>query len=294
VSALPYEHVSASQLKTFAGYGGCEMAWYYQHVEKAPKKPFGTPLALGRAFDKAVQAGAEAKIKDRGLAHPDPDLLGEAYGDEWAALRSDPEYDLANAHTGMIEQGRRASMEYATAILPRVEPLETQRSFLIGFEEVEWKVKGYIDLIEVAQGTASLSDDPGVVIRDAKATSSSTTKFDNAAAANDLQLGLYDVAVTASGQRVAGRGFHAARVLKTQYELSESLVESSDSQRQTTLDLLGGIAGRMEDACRTGSFLPTAFLNGSWKCSSKYCDFYDSVCPYGARARVSIPMGSAA
>jgi hypothetical protein len=265
------------------------MAWYYQHVEKAPKKPFGTPLALGRAFDKAVQAGAEAKIASK--TDPDPDLLGEAYGDEWATLRRDAEYDLANAHTGMIEQGRRASMDYATAILPRVEPLETQKRFEIGFDEVEWRVRGYIDLIAVAEGSSSL---PGVVIFDAKATSSGTTRFDNAAAANDLQLGLYDVAVTASGQRVAGRGFHAARVLKTQYELSESLVESSDTQRQTTLNLLGGIAGRMEDACRTGSFLPTAFLNGSWKCSAKYCDFYESRCPYGARARVAIPIGDAA
>jgi hypothetical protein len=102
------------------------------------------------------------------------------------------------------------------------------------------------------------------------------------------------VAVTAGGQRVLGRGFHAARVLKTQYELSESLVESSDAQRQTTLNLLGGIAGRMEDACRTGNFLPTAFLNGSWKCSAKYCDFYESRCPYGARARVSVPISGAA
>lgn len=289
MTALPYQHVSASQLKTFAGYGGCELAWYYQHVEKAPKKPYGTPLALGRAFDKAVQAGAEAKIKTK--TTPPPDLLGEAYGDEWEALRQDGEYDLANAHTGMVEQGRRASMDYAPSILAHVDPVETQRRFEIGFDEVEWRVRGYIDLIAVAEGASTL---PGVVIFDAKATSSAKTRFDNAAAANDLQLGLYDVAVTASGERVVGRGFHAARVLKTQYELTESLVESSVQQRQTTLDLLGGIAGRMEDACRTGSFLPTAFLNDSWKCSSKYCDFYDSVCPYGAKARVAIPIGDAA
>jgi hypothetical protein len=289
MSALPYEHVSASQLKTFAGYGGCELAWYYQHIEKAPKKPYGLPLALGNAFDKAVQAGAEAKIASR--ANPDPDLLGEAYGDEMNRLRQDGEYDLADAHTGMIEQGRRASMDYAPTTLAHVEPIETQRKFLIGFDEVPWKVKGWIDLVAVAQGRADL---PGVVIYDAKATSSSSTKFDNAAAANDLQLGLYDVAVTTGGQRVLGRGFHAARVLKTQYELSESLVESSDAQRQTTLNLLGGIAGRMEDACRTGNFLPTAFLNGSWKCSAKYCDFYESRCPYGARARVSVPIAGAA
>lgn len=288
MSALPYKHVSASQLKTFAGYGGCQLAWAHQHIDKWPKRPYGTPLALGRAFDKAVQAGADAKIKQGET--PPPDLLGEAYTDEWRMLRQDAEYDIADAHAGMVEQGLRASMDYSPAILDHVQPVETQREFLIGFEEVEWRVKGFIDLIAVAEGAITL---PGVVIFDAKATSSSITKFDDAAAANDLQLGLYDVAMTAHGERVVGRGFHSARVLKTQYELAESLVASSDQQRQTTLNLLGGIAGQMEDACRTGNFLPTAFLNGSWKCSSKFCDFFDR-CDYGARARVSVPISGRA
>jgi hypothetical protein len=289
VSALPKPHVSPSQLSQFAGYGGCELAWYYSQVEHAPRRPSGTPRAIGQAFDAAVTVGAEAKIKDR--ATPPPDLLGEAFGDEWRKLTQDDEYDLRDAHTGMVEQGRAASMAYAPDLLAHVEPRETQKRFEIGFREVDWKVKGRIDLVAVAQGRGSL---PGVVIIDAKATGSSSTKFNADSAANDLQLGIYDVAETAMGDHVVGRGFHAARVLKTKYELTEAIVESSDAQRQTTLNLLGGIAGRMEDACRTGNFLPTAFLNRSWKCSERYCDFYDSVCPYGRRARVSVAMGRAA
>jgi hypothetical protein len=179
----------------------------------------------------------------------------------------------------MINMGVDASMTYGRDWIPRTHPVETQKRVEVAFDEVDWTLVGYIDLIE-----AAATPIPSVRIIDHKATASSSTKYEAGA---DLQLGLYAAALTVLGEEVSEVEFRTARVLKTKHEVVSSAAPSTTQDRQRSLQILSGVGAKMEDACSSGRFLPTAFLTRSWKCSSRYCDYYEA-CEFGSRARTTI------
>ena len=270
MSAL--ERMSFSSLNGFIGYGSCELNWYYSRIEKAPPdKPKGQQLVLGTAFDAGVQAAYNAKLAGE---QPAADLMiGEAI-DAWNAEMSTGEYenDQWSNLPGTLPTALR---EYATDVAPNITPTAVQHPIEIGFDEVDWKFYGYIDVL------GSLLDGSTVLI-DAKATAGSTRYNPE----EDLQLNLYALAQRyTTGEAPEQIGFHVARVQKTQARVEQAYDTVTPDSLDRASDMLVDGALRIGEAMEAGRFLPTARLARSWKCSEKFCEFYPSTCPYGARGR---------
>lgn len=285
LAAAGINRLSFSSLNSFAGYGGCELAWYYDRIERHPRRPAGPGMFVGKAWDAACNAAAAHKL-DTGT-NPTPDLAAEAFIDAAAEQEKDGDYDLRSSDERKEEtargkqRGPEAAKQFATTTMPTIQPVSTQRKVEVSFEEVDWTLVGYVDLVEHGQS--------GIVVTDHKATLSSSRKFDTDKAQGDMQLGLYDLALSLEGERVEGRGFRSVRILKTKAELGSAFVPSTQTQRDASLQLLSGLSARVEQACETGNFLPTANLSGSWKCSAKFCDHFNR-CPFGAKARTVVGM----
>jgi hypothetical protein len=289
VSGLPFRTLSFSSVNDFAGYGGCELAWYYDRIERIPRRPKGPGMLVGTAWDNACSRSAQAKMDGK---EPAPDLAAETFLDTIRNPPPDEHYDL-NSTDEKREEISRASdrgpllaREWVQGPLSTIKPKAVQRRIEIAFDEVPWVLTGYVDLVEAAERGGELL---GVVPVDHKATLSSSRKFGDAEAESSLQLGLYDFALQQEGEHVLGRGYRWARILKTKHELGLGLAPSTDETRASALDLLARISQRIEQACETGNFLPTARLTGSWKCARKFCDYFDR-CPHGAKARTVVAL----
>lgn len=281
------DHLSFSSLNAFSGFGSCELAWFFDRIEKRPRRPAGPGMFVGKAWDAACETAAKHKLLTG--ADPEPDLAAEAFLDAARVEERDGDYDLSSSAEREEEtrrgkqRGPEAARKFAADTMPQIRPKETQRRVEVAFDEVDWTLVGYVDLVEAAAG----AELPGVIVTDHKATLSSSRKFDQEKAQSDLQLGLYDLALSLEGERVEGRGFRSCRLLKTKTELGSAFVPSTQQQRDASLGLLAAMSARIESACESGNFLPTAALSGSWKCASRWCDHFDH-CPHGRRAQTVV------
>jgi hypothetical protein len=279
VSGYTGETMSFSSINSFAGYGGCQMAWALDRIYKCPPdKPKGQQLVLGTAFDAGVKTAHDATLSGE---RPTPDVAIGAAIDAWNEEMDTGKYatDQWSGLPGLLPSAVR---QYVTEVAPTIRPIATQHPVRIKFDEVDWELVAKIDLLAESDLAPGLED-----IIDAKATASSSTKY---LAENDLQLDLYAIARSFEGGKVGRTGFHAARILKTKAEIVTDYAEVTQDGLDRALDLLGDIASSIEEACEQDRFLPTARLARTWKCSEKFCDFYPRTCAYGARNRTSVAI----
>jgi hypothetical protein len=289
MTSLPFKSLSFSSLDAFAGFGGCELAWAFDRIDKLPRRPKGPGMLVGTAWDEACTLAADRKLQHQPVV---ADEAAEAFLHRMKNPPPDEDYNLAGEERQAEVQrakdrGPLAARDFVDGPMQAIVPVAVQRWVEIGFEEVPWRLTGRVDLVEAATRGGEIL---GVIPIDHKATLSSSRKFGDEQAQMSLQLGLYDFALHQEGEHVIGRGFRGLRLLKTKHDLQLGVAPSSDGSRAATLDLLAAISQRIEQACESGNFLPTARLQGSWKCSAKFCDFYDR-CPHGAKARTVVAPG---
>jgi len=272
MSGYPFDTLSFSSLNSFMGYGSCQLAWAFDRIEnRPPDRPKSQRLVLGTAFEAGTIAAYNAVIDGE---TPEVDAAIGASIDAWNEEMGTGEYanDEWSGLPGLLPSAVR---EYVTDVVPQVRPIELQHSFRIPFEEVSWEMSGRIDLLhELLDGTEGLVD--------TKATASGTKYQPD----EDLQLNLY--ALTRqyeTGTPPTEIGFDAAVILKTTARIERPRAAVTPASLERAADLLSDGALMIDEACASGRFLPTARLARSWKCQSRFCDFYDHTCPYGARGR---------
>lgn len=277
MSGYPHKTLSFSALNQFQGYFGCEMAFWFNRIDHTPPdKPKGQQLVLGTAFDAAAMAAHNGTLAGERIT-PD-DAIGVAI-DAWNMEMDTGEYET-NIWSGLPGLLPSAVRQYVTDVVPQIRPIATQHELFIEFDEVPWAMTGRIDLL------ATLMSGEGEIVWDTKATAGST-KYDPQ---EDLQLGLYALGREFEGHAPARVGFQTARIQKTQARIEITSVESTPEARERSHDLLVEGATAIADACTAGRFRPTARLGRSPKCSEKYCEFYPSTCPYGARSRTAVAV----
>ena len=272
-----FDTLSFSSLNGFMGYGSCELAWFYSRIEKAPPdKPKGQQLVLGTAFDAAAMAAHRGTLAGERIT-PD-EAIGVAI-DAWNAEMDTDQYET-DKWSGLPGLMPSAVRQYVMDVVPQIQPIAVQHELRIEFAEVPWALVGKIDLL------ATLAQGDGEVVWDTKATAGST-KYDPD---EDLQLGLYALGRELEGHTPARVGFQVARIQKTQARIDISSVESTPEARARSMELLQDGALSIESACVEGRFRPTARLARSWKCSEKFCEYFPSTCPYGARSRTAVAV----
>jgi hypothetical protein len=279
-SGYPFPTLSFSSINQFGGYGSCELNWMYDRLEhRPPDRKKGLQLALGNAFDAAAMLVFGEKIK--GNIVDGSDAVG-ALIDEWKEQVASDEYDLGTDQGSSLPGlAPNAVRQLVTDVAPNITPLATQHPVRIAFEEVPWELVAKIDLL-AESATPGFED-----VLDTKATASSSTQYEPAA---DMQLNLYSLARTMEGANVGRKGFVTARILKTLTRVETPSAPDSNAARELALDQLVVNSTAIETACETGNFRPTAFQQRSWKCSAKFCDYYPTTCPFGARGRTAFAV----
>lgn len=272
---ITIHHLSPSSLNAFAGPWGCELAWRYKYLDRLPRKPGTGSLLAGRAWDAAVQAAHETPFIEPGQASQA--LLDEV---ENVLGSTTEEWTVEHGEQGQIRSsGAKAAELYVERDLPTIHTLAVQKRVEARFNEVDWTVMGYLDQIETRPAG-------GVCIVDQKATIGTSRKYDTNEAYTSLQLNIYDLALRQEGIVPSSMGFRWSRMLKTKHEVLSAFAPVTVESQQRTLEVVATIGDRIEHACETGNFAPTAFMDGRYKCSARFCDHYDH-CPFGRRARIS-------
>lgn len=282
MSGYPHETLSYSSINEFTGYASCQRGWWYRRIaNQPPDRPKGQQLALGTAFDAAAMAACEAKIAGDVMA-PD-DAIGLML-DSWRVQMDTGEYETGGENgSNLPGLAPSAVRKFVTEVVPAITPIATQHPIRLKFDEVDWEFVAKVDLL------AESERDGYVDLLDTKATASSSTKYEPAA---DLQLNLYALTHELEGGHVNETGFIVARILKTKTEIRTPRAPHSQAAHDQALDLLNTTSKAIETACESGNFPPTAFLQRSWKCSERFCEFYPRTCDYGARARTTFAIPS--
>ena len=174
-----------------------------------------------------------------------------------------------------IDSSISLSMLHHSAVAPGIKPMTTndiaypltERKWRLALECYPCDLAGVIDI------------DTGDALRDTKTSSKSPSK---SAAANSLQLGLYSLAKeTLDGAPPKETSLDYLVALKTAPKFVRCVAPSNPF----TID---SILRRVESWHRmieSGVFAPCD--PSEWVCSAKWCGYYNDVCPYGRKGRIT-------
>jgi hypothetical protein len=233
--------------------------------------PPGWAVVKGDALDEAVSQDLKSKMDD-GKGIPESryfeimTTVAETRGPE---CDHDPDVAEAGGIAKVVDAFRHEIPKVAKVIKPWVDardPAAVQ-------EEVQadiggYPVLGYIDLREKNEE-----------ITDVKFW---TKKKKPQAAEDSTQLRIYGIAKKRLGRPVGDRHLLGVYPTASRYEREDFIQkpsEEADKRMEETVSQVG-------KAIEAGIFPPVNLDSQlSWVCSEKYCGFWNSVCPYGRKAR---------
>lgn len=257
-----------SQFKT------CPRLFYYAVVENRRVPPAGA-THMGKAFHKSAEGHNRFKLKTR--KDLPRDELHDHFTEAWL---EEPESEIrweGETPTRLYDDGHKLVDLFAVTSAPRIQP-----------ELIEHKVAMPITSEITLSGRLDLVDDKQT-IHDYK----TAAKRPQADAAEDSdQVTDYEILFRHALQRPSS-GFVLQHFVRPNKSHPLGFFEAQQSERTSAqLDIRRGdilaVASQAAHAMSTGLF-PYAPAD-SWKCSAKWCGFYE-ICP-GGRARRSrlVPM----
>ena len=262
------KHLSPSALNLLQM---CGEAYRRKYIE-GQKTTKGTAAAIGIATHKSAEVDLTSKKMD-GILLPDeaiPDIASDSFELAWAAddleLSKEEKQDKEGTRAKAKDQTLGLAQLHHGDLAPELVPEHLEHRMEIKLDGLPFSLMGYADVIEV-DGT----------IRDLK-TRGKTPKASDAS--EDLGLAWYS------------RLLHVDEGVLPPSLMLDVLVKTKTPKRATVMTTPNGdhsaLLQRIERAAaviEAGAFLPAQ--PGHWKCSEKFCEFYDD-CVFGRRARVSI------
>lgn len=267
-----------------AGLSKCAKQVEYRYVYGL-KVPPGIAMLVGTAThagaDMALVAKAKGERVEAGaiVEKARETLIATASGEGVVLDEDEEELGEKAAVAKAADQAGALVKLYHGSVLPRRNPKSPQhverrlRAVLEGFP---FDLEGTIDLHE-ADGS----------LRDLKTASRSPAED---AAIGNVQLDAYSLLTTLADAILPARVGLDVLVKKTKGDE----VAIREARPPSNFE---AITARIEHAARVfekGAFYPVDPHGPSgWVCTKKFCGYYDSVCPFGARSRVSVAMGGA-
>ena len=247
---------------------------YEFRYEEGLKLPPGAAAYIGTGTHAAVEADLTAK-KDTGkllTIEEVRDIAAESVKAEWQGeppRLSDDEKDIGSKTI----EGRSVDMAISLAGLhhvafaPMIVPTHVERPWVLELKDFPFNLAGRLDVQEAD------------AVRDTKTAGKSPQSN---AAHRSVQLTAYSLAVkTIDG--VNPKEVSLDVLVKTKTPKPVRVVSSrSDADYRIFLLQVEAMAKVIE----SGAYYPTHPDN--WICSKKWCGYYESVCPFGARRRVQI------
>ena len=276
-------HFPASQLRMLRG---CALQYFYRYVEGL-KIPPGVAMLRGSAVHETVETNLRRKIEKNELSPIEEirDLAADSFAQRWEAeppLLTVEEAELGPARVfhEAKDAAVRLSVVHAERLAPRIAATHVERPFRLEVAGGSRDLIGFIDVQsrdKVAFGPGGEDEKVVLVVHDTKTSAKSPAK--NAAALSD-QLTLYSAAVETLDGVVPMLQLDTLVDLKKGPKTVSQRTVRGPQDTQRLLDLVG----RVGDLVDAGNFLPCE--EGSWRCSPKWCGYYNSVCPHGAKGRL--------
>lgn len=191
---------SQSQIRK---YIGCAAQWMFTYRYEL-KRPATPPQIIGSGVHDAAQAGADYKLREHAMPPLDyvTDVAAQSVDDRIKdeGLMPDPEDYPAGAAQVKDHTVELARVYYADKdMLPSVDPIETEKPFEIGFENVPYRLRGRLDLVErvtILEGNRPLKTARRVVGIQELKTKGRSEK--DVSAAERVQLSVYAMGFAAT------------------------------------------------------------------------------------------------
>lgn len=257
-------------------FTNCGKQYEYRYVQGI-KTPPGIALVTGTGTHKAVEENLRAKIATGKLLDEDQvtDVARDAVvqlfeGGEGVALTKEERAEGAGkVRAAVVDAAVALARLHHRELAPEIEPVNVERQFLLELPGRPVNLAGTID-IEEADG-----------IRDTKTYAKRPSQDD---VDRSIQLDLYGLAKRALD------GTNPRRLsLDVLVKAKEPVVKvyqttRTDADYRRLLARVDAVAAAIEK----GVFLPT--VPDDWRCSEKFCGYFLTVCPFGARQQVQVPV----
>jgi len=144
--ALPKQHLSISQVNT---YLRCPLQYYWRYVEGL-KIPPPSAVVFGQATHKAIEHNYRHKVKS-GEDRPVEEVQ-EVFAQEFDRLAPEAQWEEGEKPGEVKDEGIRTTELYMREVAPKTQPTAVEESFEVQFENVEYTLKGVVDVVD-ASGT---------------------------------------------------------------------------------------------------------------------------------------------
>ena len=265
---MDISHLSPSGLRLLHM---CGEAFRRKYVEKQPMTS-GLAAAVGTAVHKSAERDLTAK-RDEGelqaeevIVDTAADAFEIAIGDSRTTLTKEERQDKAKVLGKAKDQAIGLARVHHHELAPMVAPKLIEHRFDIEFDGFPLTLVGYVDLVE---------DDN--TIRDLKTRGKKPRPDD---ATDDIGLAWYAMSLDVSDLGSAP-ALALDVLVKTKTPKLETVWATSPMDH-------GPLLARIERAAlviEAGAYLPAP--PDHWKCSEKFCDFYND-CPFGRARRIQI------
>ena len=253
------KHVSPSQLDAFIR---CPQCWYYQYVERLPRKASGN-LIVGTAAHNALAHYFRYKWKMQKQME-EAELLGSFSNDFDKRARKETDIDWGtDTKKEPLDEGKTkdrgiiALRAVAKDLLPHINPVKVEASVRRDIPGTDIVLLGYIDVLEAG------------AIRDYKFTGRMKTEDD---AHQSRQLSAYAWMV---GKPLAEdkSEFEVSLEVATFAGRTERRASTRSQARLSFYEhrVLARVVAAMHQCLESGNF---PCLTEGWQCSKKFCDFW--------------------
>ncbi|MBM3253804.1 MAG: PD-(D/E)XK nuclease family protein [Candidatus Omnitrophica bacterium] len=226
------KHLSVTQIKS---YLRCPLIYKFRWEDKIIVPP-DSSLALGKSIHSVLELNYSQKIKTK--KDLPVETLADIFSDSWEDEAKEAVFEEGEKPGNVKDEGIKIIEKYRTDISPTIQPFLVERQFELHFENVDYILKGFIDLI-----------DEKTVIIDHKTTKRS---MQQSAIDSDIQLTAYALAFrTFEGRQEQSLRFDVMVRNKT-----SKIQQISTTRTQEDINRFLKILAYVSKAIHSGIFYP--------------------------------------
>lgn len=283
---FPVEHISPSQVNTFTM---CQLTWMFRYIEGLQIPP-GFAALRGSGVHKGAEINFEQKKESREDLKVsdivDASVNGFDERMEKGGFQSDygSDVSVADQKGKYRDSTAKAAEVFATVVAPKIQPVIVEKRIeapLNGCGVDNLKLVGIVDNISAVDPTDP--EDERRVIRDLKVSGRAWKQEDVDVM---IQLPVYELLYRSVYEKPSdGSAIDVIKPLKTK----TSVLEFQAIQDDAALKRVGWMIWNMVQVVKAQHFSPVD--PGHWKCSPKWCGYYDRCPAVSSRYRATIDMG---
>lgn len=248
-------HLSPSQINMFLRCG----AQYYFRYILGLKCPPKSAMTFGSSVDAGLNFNYSQKIQSRKDLKVNEVL--DAYSTAFDLGKSETEWEKEEDPAEIKDTGIVLLKKYQDEIAPTIQPASVQEQLAIPFDDFDYDLLGYIDLI----------DEKGVII-DNKTSGKSPAKDKDGdgykiSADHDIQLSTY-----ALGYRIKygkpEKGLRVDYLIKTK---EPKFIQVPLKKKNEDLNFLLRLIGYVADGIKKEVFIPNRL---GMLCNERWCGYY--------------------